>query len=42
MPQGFRLKILGAAENGWFEVEARDDASGKTYRGFVNGNVLDF
>ena len=42
MQQGFSVKILGEADNGWFQVEARDAATGKVYRGFVNGNVLKF
>jgi hypothetical protein len=41
MPQGFRVKIIATAENGWFRVEARDQR-GQVYNGFVSGNVLDF
>jgi hypothetical protein len=42
MPQGFRVKVIATAENGWFRVEARDQKSGQVYSGFVSGNVLDF
>ena len=42
MPQGLSVKILSEADNGWFQVEARDAATGKIYRGFINGKVLKF